>query len=153
MRCKNQGSDYDDDNVQWTCTAALPSEYKLGSTDVVCEGYDSSSDPYILKGSCGVEYRLVLTESGEEKYGKKGPSFISDSQASNLPATLFWIIFVGVVLWMLYSAFIRNNGNAPRNRVPRGPRRGGGGGGGGNDGIIAIKHLLEWVNNMHHNRR
>ncbi|KAI4131164.1 MAG: hypothetical protein LQ338_001369 [Usnochroma carphineum] len=55
MRCKNQGSDYDDENIQWTCTASLPPEFKLGSTDVICEGYQSSSDPYVLKGSCGLE--------------------------------------------------------------------------------------------------
>ena len=142
MRCKNQGSDYDDDNVQWTCTAALPAEFKLGSTDVICEGYDSSSDPYILKGSCGVEYRLVLTDSGEEKYGKsKGSSINIDSQVSNLPAILFWILFAGVILWMLYSAFIRDNGNAPQRRAPRGPRWGGDGGSGGNDGIITVSSL------------
>jgi len=66
MRCKNAGSDYDDDNIQWTCTASLPAEFKLGSTDVICEGYESPNDPYILKGSCGVEYRLVLRERGGE---------------------------------------------------------------------------------------
>jgi hypothetical protein len=65
MRCTNAGSDYDDDNVQWTCKASLPPEFKLGSTDVSCEGYDSPEDPYVLKGSCGVSYRLVLTEEGE----------------------------------------------------------------------------------------
>ena len=70
MRCKNSGSDYDEDSIQWTCTASLPEEFKLGSTDVICEGYDYPEDPYILKGSCGVEYRLVLTEKGQEKYGK-----------------------------------------------------------------------------------
>ncbi|KAL9061876.1 MAG: hypothetical protein Q9206_000214 [Seirophora lacunosa] len=59
MRCKNQGADYEDENIQWTCTASLPSEFKLGTTDVICEGYESSSDPYVLKGSCGVEYRLL----------------------------------------------------------------------------------------------
>jgi len=71
MRCTNSGADYDEDNVQWTCKAALPPEFKLGATDVMCEGYDSPDDPYILKGSCGVEYRLVLTEAGEKKYGHR----------------------------------------------------------------------------------
>ncbi|KAF2238566.1 hypothetical protein EV356DRAFT_529022 [Viridothelium virens] len=133
MRCKNQGTDYDDDNVQWTCTAALPAEFKLGSTDVICEGYDSSSDPYVLKGSCGVEYRLILTEQGEEKYGRqKGTSSSYDGSSSNVPATLFWLLFVAVILWMLYSAFIRDNGPRPRG-PPRGPRWGGGGGNGGGD--------------------
>ncbi|KAI9661663.1 MAG: hypothetical protein M1821_008901 [Bathelium mastoideum] len=131
MRCKNQGTDYDDDNVQWTCTAALPAEFKLGSTDVICEGYDSSSDPYVLKGSCGLEYRLILTEEGEVKYGKgRGSTTNFDAPASNVPAILFWILFVAVILWMLYSAFIRDSGPQPG----RGPRWGGGGGGGGGRG-------------------
>ena len=69
LRCKNSGSEYDAEDIQWTCQASLPPEFKLGSTEVVCEGYDTPEDPWILKGSCGVEYRLVLTEVGEEKYG------------------------------------------------------------------------------------
>src|SRR6187402_3408611 len=35
MRCTNQGGAYGDEDVQWSCTAALPPELKLGSTDVV----------------------------------------------------------------------------------------------------------------------
>ena len=72
MQCKNSGSEYDVEDIQWTCQASLPPEFKLGSTDVVCEGYDSSDDPFVLKGSCGVEYRLILTQAGEEKYGTGG---------------------------------------------------------------------------------
>ncbi|OJD10086.1 hypothetical protein ACJ73_09943, partial [Blastomyces percursus] len=70
IRCINQGHDYDENDVQWTCTAQLPPEFKLGSTDVICEGYRDKEDPWVLKGSCGVEYRLLLTEKGEQKYGK-----------------------------------------------------------------------------------
>lgn len=146
LRCTNSGSDYDEANVQWTCKASLPPEFKLGSTDVICEGYDSPDDSYILKGSCGVEYRLVLTEAGEEKYGKKS-SFSSwmgsDNSSDNeerggLVGTVFWLLFIGVLLWMLYS-MIRNwitrtgtNGQ----RRPQPWRPGGGtfwGGGGGDD--------------------
>ena len=70
MRCKSAGGGYSEDDVQWTCSASLPEEFKLGSTEVMCEGFDSPDDPYVLKGSCGVEYRLMLTDRGEEKYGK-----------------------------------------------------------------------------------
>jgi hypothetical protein len=98
IRCTNAGSDYDEENIQWTCTAALPEEFKFGSTDVSCEGYESSDDPYVLKGSCGVEYRLLLTEKGEEKYGKyvnynnKKTSETGET-ASDLVKALFLIIF------------------------------------------------------------
>lgn len=74
MRCKNSGSQYDAEDIQWTCQATLPPEFKLGSTEVICEGYDSPDDPYILKGSCGVEYRLILTPLGEAKYGSRPDS-------------------------------------------------------------------------------
>ncbi|KAF4581892.1 DUF1183 domain protein [Ophiocordyceps camponoti-floridani] len=68
MRCTNQGSSYGPEDVEWTCSASLPEDLKLGSIDVICEGYDSTDDPYVLKGSCAVEYRLILTEKGEKRH-------------------------------------------------------------------------------------
>jgi hypothetical protein len=50
MRCTNMGSDYGDEDVSWECKADLPRWFKLGSTDVVCEGYRDSEDQYVLKG-------------------------------------------------------------------------------------------------------
>src|ERR1051326_8053924 len=110
MRCKNAGASYDSDNPDWTCTASLPPHFKLGSTDVICEGYDSPDDPYILKGSCGVEYRLVLTELGESKYGA-GPHDHDHGHEEHpghdhIVSYLFWMIFGGVALWLLW-VFIR----------------------------------------------
>ncbi|KAL8945352.1 MAG: hypothetical protein Q9211_000122 [Gyalolechia sp. 1 TL-2023] len=142
MRCKNQGSDYDDQNIQWTCTASLPSEFKLGTTDVICEGYESSLDPYVLKGSCGVEYRLLLTDVGEQKYGhkRKGNLYhddVEDSAGSKFGSVLFAIVFVGVLCWILYSAIFGNGaeqGNDRGQRFPWGGGWGGGGGGGGGFG-------------------
>ncbi|KAF9631366.1 putative duf1183 domain protein [Lasiodiplodia theobromae] len=115
MRCKNAGSDYDDDNIQWTCQASLPEEFKLGSTDVICEGYDSPDDPYILKGSCGVEYRLMLTPKGLDRYGhRKGGRSGSgeDDQISQGIAILFWVVFFGVIIWMVFKACIVGGGDA-----------------------------------------
>ncbi|GKZ39419.1 hypothetical protein AbraIFM66950_000270, partial [Aspergillus brasiliensis] len=85
MRCTNEGYDYDEEDVQWTCTASLPPELKLGATDVICEGYRNADDKWILKGSCGVEYRLLLTEFGEERFGhmrNERPSSSSDELGS-----------------------------------------------------------------------
>ena len=135
LRCKNAGSSYGDEDVQWTCTAALPSEFKLGSTDVICEGFSSSEDPYVLKGSCGVEYRLMLTELGEDKYGKKGKDrwdgYGGRSKAGNGAAVIFWFIFIAVVGWMIYTALIRDG---PERRPPgAAPNHWFGGGGGGDD--------------------
>ena len=136
MRCKNEGADYEDNNIQWTCSASLPEEFKLGSTEVQCEGYESSEDPYVLKGSCGVEYRLLLTEKGERKYGMTNDddywtSFHSRSKWEKLGTFAFWLIFGGVVGAMVLSAFgclgRRGVAGAGGNR----PGWGGGGGGGG----------------------
>lgn len=108
MRCRNSGAEYDAEDIQWTCQASLPPEFKLGSTEVVCEGYDNADDPYILKGSCGVEYRLILTELGEEKYAKKftaRPTIKPDSNSgmekdgdtlTKFWTVIFWIVFVGM---------------------------------------------------------
>ncbi|KAL9007224.1 MAG: hypothetical protein Q9188_000027 [Gyalolechia gomerana] len=143
MRCKNQGSDYDDQNIQWTCTASLPSEFKLGTTDVICEGYESSHDPYVLKGSCGVEYRLILTDIGEQKYGHRTRGNLyhdgmEDSAGSQLGSVLFGIVFIGVLGWIVYSAVFGNRAERGNNRGPRFPWGGGGwggwGGGGGGGG-------------------
>lgn len=104
MRCKNAGAEYDAEDIQWTCQASLPPEFKLGSTEVMCEGYESPDDPYVLKGSCGVEYRLVLTDLGVEKYGKSAPSWSrggtqSDGELAGPIATfIFWAIFIGMPL-------------------------------------------------------
>lgn len=91
IRCKNSGSDYSSEDIQWTCQASLPPEFKLGSTDVICEGYDSPDDPYILKGSCGVEYRLVLTPMGEEKYGQRSEGFFGgESRKTSIADMINW---------------------------------------------------------------
>ncbi|KAF1915530.1 hypothetical protein BDU57DRAFT_530492 [Ampelomyces quisqualis] len=142
MRCKNAGADYDENNIQWTCTASLPEEFKLGSTDVICEGYDFPDDPYILKGSCGVEYRLVLTDKGHEKYGKgrdggwwggddgNGGSNGPKSFGEKLAAALFWLAFGGIALWIVYSAFVAR-AQGPDGAGMGGVNRPGWGGGGG----------------------
>lgn len=152
MRCKNAGSDYDDDNVQWTCTASLPDEFRLGSTDVVCEGYESPNDPYILKGSCGVNYRLLLTDAGKEKFGdgswfgggksSKHKNYTKADQNESAFSYLFTLIFLGVLFWIVYSMYkAYRDGPNPRRPARRGGGwggfggwGGGGGGGGGNDG-------------------
>jgi hypothetical protein len=152
LRCTNQGSGYDAQDIQWSCAAELPPELKLGSTDVICEGYDGPDDPYVLKGSCGVEYRLALTERGEQRFpelagsggfwggigNKKGSG--PGEQGTDWGAWAFAVLFIGVAAWIMYSAFYAANENRrrPAVRRPRAGRGGGGGfwpgGGGGGDG-------------------
>ncbi|KAJ8611446.1 hypothetical protein MRB53_037965 [Persea americana] len=132
MRCKNSGSEYSSEDIAWTCQASLPSEFKLGSTEVICEGYDSADDEYVLKGSCGVEYRLVLTELGEQKYGSRKQSWFKSSNKSDEPemnsffTAIFWLVFLGIVGFMLCKILFPDP--AQRHR-PNNMFRGFGGGG------------------------
>lgn len=136
MRCTNEGADYDENNIQWSCKASLPEDFKLGATDVSCEGYLSSEDPYVLSGSCGVEYRLLLTDKGEAKYGSQDPwrSGGSEDGSSNAAESfvgyLFMALFLGV-LFIILRSFYRAWRDEGRGRPTPRPRGGGGGGGGG----------------------
>ncbi|CEI38818.1 hypothetical protein FVEN_g4651 [Fusarium venenatum] len=123
MRCTNEGAGWGDEDVQWSCTASLPEELKLTTTDVICEGYNSPDDPYVLKGSCGVEYRIALTRKGERRYPNiaNGGWFSDGRGGTDWGALLFTIIFVGVLGWIIYSACYRaqeagSNPNRPRRR-------------------------------------
>ncbi|KAH7418558.1 transmembrane protein-like protein 66 [Cadophora sp. MPI-SDFR-AT-0126] len=130
MRCTNQGASYNEEDIEWSCVADMPSDFKLGSTEVICEGYANRDDPYVLKGSCGVEYRLLLTEQGEERFGKSGSGWTREGNGeggSGLGKALFMLVFLGVLFWIIYSAWQA----LPAGGLPRQPRRGWGGGWGG----------------------
>lgn len=59
VQCKNSG--FDGRDVNWECKTHLEPHLKLGKTQVSCEGYDDPDDPFILIGSCGLEYTLEYT--------------------------------------------------------------------------------------------
>lgn len=48
----------------WTCNAEAAPGYVVRDVHVVCEGYDSPSDEYIVDGSCNMKYSLDHDESG-----------------------------------------------------------------------------------------
>jgi len=62
VQCYNKGSDGFD--VQWECKTDMDNAYRFGRVEVSCEGYDYPDDPYVLKGSCGLEYTIDLTKEG-----------------------------------------------------------------------------------------
>ncbi|KAL2815944.1 hypothetical protein BJX63DRAFT_153431 [Aspergillus granulosus] len=140
MRCTNEGYGYDEEDVQWTCTASLPGEFKLGSTEVVCEGYRDADDPWVLKGSCGVEYRMLLTELGERKFGRgsvdednwwqsqrPGKLYNVGQRGLNFVGNLiFWGIFIGIFLLIIWAAL--RDWFGPRRPPQPGARWGWGGG-------------------------
>ncbi|KAJ5669284.1 hypothetical protein N7462_010354 [Penicillium macrosclerotiorum] len=164
MRCKNDGYDYDAEDVQWTCTASLPPEFKLGATDVVCEGYRNANDKWVLKGSCGVEYRMLLTDQGEKRFGKvRGdhgmPSWLSSAKRASgfgfrkTVETLENIAFFGIIIVVFLSIFgpmIANCLGIRRNwRGGRARRQGWGGFFGGEVVVVAAAMVMTILKDHH----
>ena len=56
IQCENKGSNGTD--IQWECKADMGRRYSFGEINVVCEGYEHANDPYIMEGSCGLEFTL-----------------------------------------------------------------------------------------------
>lgn len=142
MRCVNDGFDYDEEDVQWTCSASLPEEFKLGATDVLCEGFRGSEDRWVLKGSCAVEYRLLLTERGEERFGGLGSSRWRSGRRVgarlngwlNWAGNLLFFAFMVIPIVLIFLPFLLECLGLRRRGVPDPRRRGWGGGGPGDDG-------------------
>ncbi|KOS17162.1 Store-operated calcium entry-associated regulatory factor [Escovopsis weberi] len=144
MRCTNQGSSYGAEDIEWSCAADLPPELALAATDVVCEGFRDPDDPYVLRGSCGVEYALVLTALGEQTYpdvaraaarppdpGAKStaaaaaaaPFFDDGRGREDLSAWLFVLIFLAVCAWIVYSAWLARTWTPPTSQAVTRSRR------------------------------
>ncbi|KAI9014722.1 hypothetical protein BC832DRAFT_546241 [Gaertneriomyces semiglobifer] len=109
IQCRQVG--WNGVDPQWECKTDLEEAWRLGKTDVACEGYSSPDDPYILAGSCGVEYSLYRTQkyvgkSGRPQPGK--PHTTEDFKASNQESSdsegswapwIFWILVGLLFLW------------------------------------------------------
>lgn len=67
VQCRKVGSGYGND-IQWKCEAELPVSMKLGETTVSCEGYEHPNDPFVLQGSCGLEYTLHKTGASDNTH-------------------------------------------------------------------------------------
>ena len=94
--CKNVGTD--DRDVVWKCQGELNEGTKFVSLNVICEGYDHKYDPYILSGSCGLEYSL--SSSPKDDDGSKGGFGAIIIMASIIflvgNSDVFWGVLIGV---------------------------------------------------------
>lgn len=134
VQCYNRGSDgYD---VQWECKTDMDNAYRFGSVDVTCEGYDYPDDPYVLRGSCGLEYTIDLTKEGYQQqqsgghdyyggqsysspytgsqsygYGRKVGSIFSDLLTLGVAALIIYIIYKTCV--SATAGYGANNGYRP----------------------------------------
>jgi len=66
VRCVNVGHIL----PHWRCEATLDSSVQLGSVAISCEGYTAPEDPYVFRGSCGLQYSLEYTAWGPYLWGK-----------------------------------------------------------------------------------
>lgn len=147
IRCHNEGSSYGKEDVEWACKADLPEEFKFGSTDVVCEGYESADDEFVLRGSCAVEYGLLLTDRGESRfadqiqfqsgYRRDGTRRAGRDDTPSAVGKVVFLAIFGAVVFLIVRSFVQSwRRNPPRlgNGNGRPPWYGGGGGGGAGDG-------------------
>ena len=65
-RCVNTHYGTNNQEPVWRCEIGTFDNVKLGQAWVNCEGYKDSDDPYVLDGSCALEYTLDLHHRREE---------------------------------------------------------------------------------------
>ncbi|CAJ0608546.1 unnamed protein product [Cylicocyclus nassatus] len=112
VQCTKQG--FDGVDYQWKCVADMPHEFEFGQVTVTCEGYSYPEDPYILKGSCGLEYDLEYSNTA---YAKKDVSRSRKSGWSSwfTQENFANAIVAAFILYVIYAMFFANN-------TPQGPR-------------------------------
>lgn len=97
VQCYNRGSDGHD--VQWECKADMSKSLRFGEIMVACEGYNYADDEYILKGSCGLEYKL---ESIGDHYQA---STNWDTYSSPKKSPFQNLLFIGVVCFIIFVIY------------------------------------------------
>lgn len=147
IQCTNTGVDYATGDPNWKCTAELEQGLRLGSTDVICEGFASRDDPFILRGSCSLEYKLLGTphsESSSRHHYREAtnayysrPAYSPSSSHKSGSSWLNWIIFmlcVYIIGKYMFSGVRHENGGTGANNQGQWPGGGGWGTGGGGGG-------------------
>jgi len=117
IRCVNLGGEGTE--VDWKCETDLPESLRLGRVQVSCEGWSGPGDPYVLKGSCSLEYRLQEVPS----VWKASTSQLKSPNAMSTLETIFTWSCIGVLVYALYKylllpCFHDCRRNPPR-RTPR----------------------------------
>lgn len=145
IHCMNIGVDYNTGDPSWKCTAELDNGLRLGTTDVVCEGFRDRDDPYVLRGSCGLEYTIHGSPVNSDRSYSTGASWRSHktySAYNSASGGSWWTWILGSVFIWLFIRWISSYGDDTNPRAatagdggfgPGGFGRyfGGGGGGGG----------------------
>jgi len=134
VRCRNIGGS--GINVDWKCEADLPSSLRFGKVEVSCEGWNGPGDPYVMKGSCSLEYHLAQLPHSLRDDSLNWPSlgvsnFFSELDMSGILFMLVWFAVLAIILYSLVNSCLRRNypptGNTQRVPPPTYPGPGGDG--------------------------
>ncbi|XP_031554910.1 store-operated calcium entry-associated regulatory factor-like, partial [Actinia tenebrosa] len=109
--CHNKGSDgY---RVQWECEADTGDRF--GEIAVNCEGYDYPEDPYILEGSCGLEYTIDHVGGNSGNAYHHSSSYPHSNQHGNygykqhrnrvFPCSISTLIMWGIIAFIVYYIY------------------------------------------------
>lgn len=136
VRCTNLGGSGVE--VDWKCEADLPSSLRFGKVEVSCEGWSGPGDPYVMKGSCSLEYQLIeLPDAFHDNTGSTFggvPRFFRNLDASGMVFMVVWLIVLALLAYSFISSCLRRHypstGNTRRVNPPSYPHGGSGGGGG-----------------------
>jgi len=110
MQCLNVGSDGRD--VNWKCEAQLDKHrYKLGRTEVSCEGFASPDDPFILAGSCAVEYHLERVHKTEPRVVE---TITTTTTTIDHVAIVMVVVFVLFIIALMYVVCITTPSHVDR---------------------------------------
>jgi len=82
VQCINVGLDGID--VQWQCKAELDADVVFEAFHVSCEGFQGPDDPFVLEGSCGLEYKLKFTNAYIEKKRAQDELIAERRKAANM---------------------------------------------------------------------
>lgn len=88
---------------QWACKGTFPKGLDLGRTDVICEGYEDVNDPFILEGSCGLEYTLIdsgYTEPRPEPT-RTTTTTVSYDDGYDYGTILFGIFMIALMMFII----------------------------------------------------
>ncbi|KAJ6619815.1 hypothetical protein B0H10DRAFT_1793068 [Mycena sp. CBHHK59/15] len=118
VRCHSLGGSGTE--IDWKCEADLPDSLRFGRVEVSCEGWSRPGDPYVLKGSCSLEYRLVQVPGSLRNIDD--PSTRKSFDVASTIFTVIWLAFLAIILYSFFQSCMRGSAN----RAPNNPGRPGG---------------------------
>jgi hypothetical protein len=101
-KCTNLHWGTDNQEPVWRCELGSWDNVKLGKAWVNCEGYKSSDDPYVLDGSCALEYTLDYNYPKPVMQSNQKPKPVinnpTNEDSSNAIISFFQLLLCGIIV-------------------------------------------------------